>query len=231
MLAQDIKPNRLELAKDKIRSVIQALSTDRIGLILFSGSSFIQCPLTHDKNAFAMFLNQVDSDTISGGSTAIAKAIGQAIQAFAQSGTKKNKLLIIFTDGEDFSSDLSTLKKQAHEQGLTIFTIGIGTTQGAPIPLFDAAGKQSGHIKDKKGSVVISRLNESMLQELAHEVGGIYLHASTSNNDLQQLIDLIKQKEKEKNEEKQVAQLQEQYPFFILVSFICLALAGCYENK
>lgn len=224
MLAQDVNPNRLEAAKNKIKSLISRLDSERVGLILFAGSSFVQCPLTRDKNAFIMYLEQLDIDTISSGTTALDKAIEQAIQAFKQSGTQKNKLLIIFTDGEDFSTNLNQLKKEAYGQGLTIFTLGIGTEQGAPIPLFDHAGKQIGHLKDKKGTVVITRLNEPILQNLATQVGGIYIHAKTTHDDLAGLINLVHQKEKEKNEERKIEHLQEQYPWFLLISFILLAL-------
>ena len=150
MLAQDVTPNRLAFAKAKIRSLVNSLDSERIGLILFSGSSFVQCPLTADRSAFFMFLDQIDVDTIASGTTALDQAIAQAIQAFKQSGTQKNKLLVILSDGEDFSSNLSALKNDAQEQGLTIFTIGIGTAQGAPIPTFDHFGKQSGHLRDNQ---------------------------------------------------------------------------------
>lgn len=214
MLAQDILPNRLSFAKTKIRSFVNALESERIGLILFSGSSFVQCPLTRDNSAFFMYLDQIDVDTIASGTTALDKAIAQALQAFKESGTQKNKLLVIFTDGEDFSSNLAQLKQEAQTQGLTIFTIGIGTSEGAPIPLYDLRGNQSGHLKDKKGSVVISALNEGILQTLAHDVGGIYIHATKDSNDLATVITLVRQKEKEKIEEKKLAYYEEQYPLF-----------------
>jgi Ca-activated chloride channel family protein len=224
MLAQDVKPNRLEFAKSKIRSLVNSLDSERIGLILFSGSSLVQCPLTTDHSAFFMYLNQIDIDTIASGTTALDKAIGQAIQAFKETGTQKNKLLVIFSDGEDFSSNLSTLKNDAHEQGLTIFTIGIGSAQGAPIPLYDHTGKQSGHLRDANGTVVISQLNDGILQNLAQDVGGIYIHATHDHNDLNTLITLVQKHEKEKNDERKFARLEEQYPVFLLITFICLAI-------
>lgn len=222
MLAQDVAPNRLLFAKEKIRALVNALASERIGLILFSGSSLIQCPLTRDHDAFFMYLDQIDVDTISSGTTALDGALCQALTAFEHRGTQKNKLLVIFTDGEDFSSNLAASKKSAQEQGVTIFTIGVGTSQGAPIPLFDARGKSLGHIKDKKGTVVISRLNEGILHTLAGDVGGIYIHASPNSGDLDTLISLVQKKEKEKIEERKLEHHQEQYPWFLLVSFILL---------
>jgi Ca-activated chloride channel homolog len=224
MLAQDVPPNRLTAAKNKIKALVSRLKSERVGLILFAGSSFMQCPLTRDKNAFIMYLDQVDADTISSGTTALEKPIQEAIQAFKESGTQKNKLLVIFTDGEDFSTNLTALKQEAQQEGLTIFTIGIGTEQGAPIPLFDPTGKLIGHLKDKKDTVVITRLNQALLQHVAQSVGGMYIHAQTTDNDLTALIKLIEQKEKEKNEDKKFDNIPEQYPWFLLVSFMLLAV-------
>lgn len=224
MLAQDVQPHRLECAKSKIKALVNALDSERIGLILFSGSSFVQCPLTRDKSAFFMFLNQVDVDTIASGSTALDKAIEQALAAFKNAPAQKNKLLVIFTDGEDFSSNLTTLKQQAQSQGLTIFTIGVGTAQGAPIPTFDQHGKQTGHLKDKKGNVVISQLNQGILETLASDLGGIYISCADSkaNHDINQVVRLVQQREKEAIEERTLVQPEEQYPWFLLVSFMLL---------
>ena len=224
MLAQDVLPNRLAHAKKMIHSLVDALPSDRVGLILFSGSSFVQCPLTRDRNAFYMYLDQIDTDTISSGSTALDKAIEQALIAFKESGTLKNKLLLLFTDGEDFSSNLATLKQEAQSQGATIFTIGVGTAQGAPIPVYDMRGTQVGHLKDNKGTVVITALNEGILKTLAHDVGGIYVHANKGQNNIDQLIHLIETREKEKLEEKKFAQYEQQYPVFLTISFILLII-------
>jgi Ca-activated chloride channel family protein len=224
MLAQDLEPNRLTAAKNSIKELIHALDSDRIGLILFSGSSFIQCPLTRDRAAFKLFLDQVDTDTIASGTTALDKAIELALHAFKESGTQKNKLLLIYTDGEDFSHNLQNLKKEAHDQELTIFTIGLGSAQGAPIPLLDAHGAAIGHLKDRKGAIVISKLNETMLKVLADELGGVYVHATDSHAHLQNIIALIQKKEREKGEEIKHSHLQEQYPLFLLVALILLLI-------
>ena len=171
-----------------------------------------------------MFLNQIDQDTIASGTTALDQAIAQAITAFKQSASQKHKLLVIFTDGEDFSSNLAALKQEAQKDGLTIFTLGIGTAAGAPIPLYDSDGKPSGHLKDKKGTIVISRLNEGILQALAHDVGGTYIQTTKNSDDITSLVALVKNHEKEVIEEKKISQLEEQYPWFLLVSFLLLAL-------
>lgn len=224
MLAQDIKPSRLQFAQQKIKSLINKLPSERIGLILFSGSSFVQCPLTRDRAAFTMYLDQIDVDTIASGTTTLDQALAQALGAFKQTTHRKSKLLVLFTDGEDFSSNLASYKQEARDQGLTIFTVGIGTEQGAPIPLYDSNGKQSGHLKDRNGNIVISKLNEVILQTLAHEMGGIYLRPSSDERDLDRLVDLVQNKEREIFEERTMAQREEQYPWFLLLSFILLAI-------
>lgn len=225
MLAQDLQPNRLEMAKRKIRALVSRLKAERVGLILFSGNALVQCPLTTDHAAFYMFLDAVDSETISSGTTAIDKAIRKAIDAYAGFEDKKSKLLVLFTDGEDFSSNLVGLKKKAHELGIHIFTMGVATQEGAPIPEFDKNGKPAGHIVDKRGKVVISKLNEGILQSLATDSGGIYLPVSQNNSDLTHLISKIEQFEKEKFDDKKIELYEERYPFFVAVSFVCFALA------
>jgi len=224
MLAEDSKPNRLAFAKKKIKELVNKLKSERVGLIIFSGSTFVQCPLTSDYSAFFMFLDQLDVETISSGTTAIDQAIRKALEVFASMPSKKNKLLVVCTDGEDFSSNLASIRKEAANQGMTIFTVGVGTPEGSPIPLLNAEGIKVGHIKDTKGNVVISRLNEGILHSLAQETGGIYIKLKEDATDIDQLISTVKKFEKEKFEDRKFSSLQEQYPYFLLVSFICFAI-------
>lgn len=222
MLAQDLKPNRLECAKDKIRLLLKQLSTDRVGLILFSGSTFVQCPLTSDIHAFLMFLDGIDVETISSGTTAIEGAINQAIAIFEHTPQRKSKLLVIFTDGEDFSSNLAATKKKAATIGLHIVTVGVGTMQGAPIPLYDRAGKQVGHQTDAKGTVVISRMNEGILTRIAEDTGGIFVPISIGQDDVYAIQKYITSYEKELLADREIEQFQEQYQWLLLASFCML---------
>lgn len=224
MLATDYAPSRLSGAKEKIKQLLAQLACERVGLILFAGSAFVQCPLTTDYSSFYMFLDQVDAQTIASGTTALDQAIKQTLQSFATMPERKNKLLVIVTDGEDFSSDLRGYKEQAQQVGLHIFTLGIGTAHGAPIPLYDEDGKGAGHQKDAKGNVVISRLNEGILKTLAADVGGSYVHVSPGDADVHAINQQIARFEKEKFDDKKVAYKEEQYPYFLLVSFMCLVL-------
>ncbi len=224
MLATDCKPNRLECAKTKIKRLLNLLDCERVGLILFSGSAFMQCPLTTDYSAFLMYLDHVDAETISSGTTALDAALKLALETYEELPSKKSKSLMIFTDGEDFSHNLKQYKMKAKEQGLYLFTIGVGTSEGAPIPLYDEQGAQVGHQKDSKGNVVITRLDESVIGALAQESGGLYVPITKNNSDLKKLVTQIQRFEKEKFEDKKVSQLEEKYHYFLIVSFVCFVL-------
>lgn len=224
MLATDCSPHRLHFAKEKIKKLVKKLSCERVGLILFSGSAFVQCPLTSDYGAFYLYLDAVDAELISSGTTALDQAVMQALASFAATPDRKSKLLALFTDGEDFSHNLSTIKQEAAESGLSIFTIGVGTPEGAPVPLFDAHGKLIGHQKDAQGGVVISRLNEGILCSLSQDAGGRYIRAGESDDDITTFIKAVHAFEKEQLAERKHSRYEDQYHYFLLVSFICFAL-------
>lgn len=224
MLATDCSPNRLHFAKEKIKSLVKKLSCERVGLILFSGSAFVQCPLTSDYGAFYLYLDAVDAELISSGTTALDQAIRQALNSFASTPDRKSKLLVLFTDGEDFSQNLNSIKQEAAESGLSIFTLGIGTPEGAPVPLFDAHGKLLGHQKDAHGGIVISRLNEVVLHSLSQDAGGKYIRAVDNDDDIATFIRSVRVFEKEQLAERKHSRYEDQYHYFVLVSFICFAL-------
>lgn len=224
MLAQDIKPDRLSCAKKAIKDLIADLETDRIALMLFSEKARIYCPLTKDRALVNLFIDQIDQSTIGAGTTLLDQPIKSVLEQCERVPHRKNRLLVLVTDGEDFSSSLSSLKAQAHDQGLTIFVLGIGTSQGAPIPIFNEKGRQNTYLKDKKGQVVISQLNEGALCSLSHETGGIVAFAQEDKVNVKDIIRKIENFEKEQQGEQKVAALQEQYPWFLLVSFIALLL-------
>lgn len=224
MLAQDKKPDRLTFAKQKIKQLVGTLKSERVGLVIFSGSALVQCPLTVDYGAFYLFLNQIDAETISSGTTALDQVIKKIIDIFARAPARKNKLLVILTDGEDFSSNLTKVREQAREVGVHIFTMGIGTPEGAPVPVVDDEGRQHGHQKNEQGEIVISRLNEGILRSLSAESGGTYVRASEGDADINELVRMVQQFEKEKFEDKTVPTLQERYPIFAVIAFICFLL-------
>lgn len=225
MLGTDVKPCRLEFAKKKIKKLLANLSCERVGLLLFSGETVLQCPLTKDYSTFFMFLDQLDVETISSGTTTLDGAISQALAIFENMPTKRTKLLCLFTDGEDFSTNLACVKDKAAQAGLSIFTFGIGTKHGAPVPIFDYQAKQIGFEKDSSGKIIMSKLNEGILKNLAEQTGGKYIHAlPESERDIQEFITLVHKFEKDALEDAHVQRFQEQYPYAIVVSLICFVV-------
>ena len=187
MLAEDVLPNRLARSKLAVKDLIKKLKGDRIGLIAFSGTAFLQCPLTADYSGFALSLADLTTDIIPKGGTSISSAIKVALEGYdGQEGG--NKALIIITDGEDHEGDPVKLAKELKAKGIKIFCIGIGTNQGELIQLTVSQGNKS-FLKDKSGNVVKSRLNESILQTIALTTGGIYVRSSGAKFGLDLIYD------------------------------------------
>ena len=226
MLAQDIEPSRLECAKIIIKDLLSQLACERVGLVLFAGSAFVQCPLTEDYGAFNAFLEHVDTETISSGSTSVESALQQVLDVYERMPAKKHKIVVLLTDGEDFSYNLTALQERARSMGLTIFAIGIGTVVGAPIPLYDNQGLKIGHQKDAQGNVVISRYNETLLRDMVTHGGGHYAGVSADGSvDVRGIVDRIIKVEKEKLDcNKTWTELKVQYPYFAAISLLCFAL-------
>lgn len=224
MLATDCAPDRLTIAKQKIKQLVPMLGCERVGLILFSGSAFVQCPLTIDYQAFNMFLDTVDAETISSGSTDLAQPIYKALDVYAAMPNKASKLLVIFTDGEDFSPDLSACTSRIKNENLKVFTIGVGTAEGAPIPVYDLQGKQIGHQKDQYDKIVISRLNQEILHEVSHAAGGTYIGLTSDTSDIKELVARVQKFDKEQFEDKNFDVLEDKYHYFLMISFLCFAL-------
>lgn len=224
MLAEDSLPSRLSVAKQKIEQLVCSLSCERVGLILFSGSALVQCPLTADHDAFFMFLHDVTVESIASGTTAMDQAIARALEVYEQSLDRKHKMVVLFTDGEDFSSSLTRIRDRAKKAGLTIFTVGVGTSEGSPVPLFNDHGKRDGFIKDARGSIVVSRRNDGILYALAHEAGGVYIPMTSDDSDIEALVAQVTSREKELFGEKTVTHAEELYPYGCVISFVLLLL-------
>ena len=190
MKAQDIKPNRLKRARREIIDLIRMLKGDRIGLIAFAGVSYVQCPLTTDYKAVQMFLSHLDDSLIPVAGTSIGEAIGLGVKSLTEGsdvGTQ-GKAIILITDGEDQDSRPLAAAREAKEKGVQVFTIGMGQVGGAPIPLAEGGFK-----KDKKGHVVVTKLDESTLREIGQITGGGYVRSTSGDLDLKRIyLDGIK---------------------------------------
>ena len=229
MLAEDIKPNRLERAKRKISDLLDMLEGDRIGLVAFAGTAFVQCPLTLDYAAARIFLSAIDTQLIPVQGTAIGNAIKTSVKAF-RTQDKKSKALILITDGEDQTGKALSAAKSAQEQGVKIYTIGIGGEIGAPLP--NPADK-GGFRKNQQGEVILSKLDEITLQKIALETGGSYVRTETGDIDLKTIYkDQIKkyiQRKELKSERRKI--WQERFQWFIFAGLIFLILDTCITER
>jgi Ca-activated chloride channel homolog len=187
MLAQDVNPDRLGRAKMAVLDLVAKLPGDRIGLIAFAGSSFLQSPLTLDYDAFRQSLDALDTTIIPKGGTNLASAIQEAEKAFSV-GAQTHKILILITDGEDLEANGIEAAKRAAKEGMKIFTVGVGSSSGEIIPITNEAGGTD-FLKDEKGNVVKSRLDEASLQEIAQVTGGIYEPLGQQNQGLETIYD------------------------------------------
>ena len=185
MLSNDVQPDRLERVKLATRDLINELQGDRVGLIAFAGRAFLQAPLTIDYEAVMESINDLDTKTIPEGGTNISSAIDLATQSFGKSAVG-NRALIIFTDGEELSGDAVKTAKAAANEGVRIFTVGVGTPQGSLIPITAENGETS-FVKDSAGQVVKSKLDEKPLREIAQATGGFYVHLENGPRTMQQI--------------------------------------------
>jgi len=193
MLATDVKPNRLGRAKLAVEDLLAQLQGDRAGLVAFAGSAFVQCPLTLDQGAFRESLDAIDVGVIPRGGTNLGAAIDAGLEAF-EGRQGNHQALVLITDGESHEGDVKEATKRAQERGVKVYTVGIGTTEGELVP-----AETGGYVKDRKGQVVKSRLDEETLKQIAVDTGGVYLHAAGPSLGLGELyrdyIDTMEKRE------------------------------------
>lgn len=225
MLAQDIVPNRLCCAQEKIRSLVNRLQADRVALVIFSRDAVVQCPLTRDHGAFFLFLNEIDATTISTASTDLGSALAKSVSVLSKNGSSRNKIVLMVTDGEDFSEDLAQQAERARADGIALCVLGVGTKDGAPIPVFDAEGNQNGYQRDESGTIVITSYDETTIQRLLQTCGGQHVQCVPgSNTDINDVYQWIARFEKEQRGMQQMKQLREQYQWFIGGALVALLL-------
>jgi len=221
MLANDVKPNRLERAKRELIDFLKIVQGDRVGLIAFAGVSFIQCPLTLDYNSLRMFIDMLSTNLIPVQGTDLSKVISLTIQNTKNHQNEHIPALILITDGEDQNTYLEASLLKAKKHGLRIYTIGIGNPQGAPIPMEDGTLK-----KDNQGNVVMSKLGEKKLMKIAIETGGRYVRSVTGDLDLEKIYleGIKKTYEKQDFDEIRQKIWHERYYWFTLVAFCLLCV-------
>ena len=222
MLAEDLKPNRLIRAKQEISDLMTRLKGDELGLVLFSGASFIQFPLTSDYDTARAFLDNAEPRVISRPGTVIGEAIRTAMSGFDPQRTSQ-KVIVIMTDGEDHETNPLAVAQEAAEEGAIIYTIGFGSAEGAPIPESrDAEGQLTGYKKDLQGNVVLSKLDDATLRQIAQATDGRYFNAKADGSELDELVSHLSVLQTERLERRVKTQKVERYQLFLLAAILAL---------
>lgn len=220
MLSQDLKPDRMSRAKRILGGLIDNLQEDKVALMVFAGDAYVQMPLTTDVSSAKMFLSNINPGMVPIQGTAIGMAIKRSMSLFSNTDTNVGKTIIIITDGENHEDDAVAMAKKALESGITVNVMGVGTPEGAPIPI---AGTNSFR-KDKYGNVVVTKLNESMCQEIASAGGGAYVKADNSSAAVRALTSELEKLSKSEIESQVYSQYNEQYTVIAWIVLILLVV-------
>lgn len=221
MLAEDVRPNRLIRAKYAVRSLVRKLQNDRIGLVVFAGSAFLQCPLTSDYSIVELFLNGIDTQTVGTQGTAIAEALRIAGRSFQQN-QKGHEAVVLITDGEDHQDDPVAAASELAAQGVRVYVVGIGTPLGVPIPVKGEDGQVEGHMRDRSGEVVMSRLDESTLRHIAESTGGAFYLASPAGEEMDLVYDTLASLERAEYESREFTQYVERFQYILFFGLLLL---------
>lgn len=225
MLAEDIKPNRLTRAKHEISSLINTLQGNRIGVTVFAGQAFVQCPLTLDYAAAKILLSEVGLESVPTPGTAISVAIQKCLESFPP-GNRESRVIILITDGEDTVGDPMEAAKKAQEEGVLIYAIGIGDPfAGVPIPIRDESGNLVEYVTDKAGKTVSSQLDEETLRNICLATGGAYFPARADNFELESIMEHMEQRRQQKLlETRFMTQFEERYQYFLFPALLLLVI-------
>lgn len=229
MMAEDIQPNRLERSKRVVNNLLANLAGDRVSIVVFAGTSFIQMPLTNDYGAAKLFLDGVSCDMISAQGTAIGDAIDKAMQTFGYGDPdrewekNKGRAIVVISDGENHEDDAPEAARAAAKEGVRVCTIGMGLTDGAPIPEYDARGRKTGAYKrDGSGDIVMTHMSEQMMREIASAGDGVYVHASNAGSGLGDIVKLLDGLDKEEYGEAVFSAYESRFQYPLLAGLICL---------
>jgi Ca-activated chloride channel family protein len=222
MNAEDIKPSRLEKAKYQISNLINKLRGDRIGLIIFAGQAYVQIPLTTDYSAANLFLSAVDVNSVPSQGTAIASAINLAVNSFDSLAT--DKVIIAITDGEDHEGDVMEAVENAVSQKIKIYAIGLGSSGGVPIPVYNKYGQSVGFKKDRQGNTVLTKLDEETLKRIAVEGNGKYFRGTNYEDYLDQIYTELGELEQAEFGVKKVTDYEDRFYYFLVPAILLLVI-------
>lgn len=225
MMAEDIKPNRLLKSKLDIKNLAHQLKGDRVGMIVFAGSSFLQSPLTLDYGAFMLFLDAVRVGHVPDPGTSLSEALRLVIKAFPDEGSK-HKAILLFTDGEDHEGGIDEVLKEVQKTGIRVYAVGMGTEKGDPIPLKDENRRNTGFKKDRKGQIVLTKLNAPLLERIAGETGGLYLQATPGEQEIRVILKHMESLDKRQFKEQLITEKEDHYQLFLFLAlfFLCLEM-------
>jgi Ca-activated chloride channel family protein len=237
MKAEDLRPNRLEKAKMEIRNLIRRLGGDRVGLIVFAGEAYTQFPLTTDYSAANLFLDIVNTDAVPRPGTSISSAIQRAIESFdftdgdTPGREQTTKVLVIITDGEETEGDAFGAAEEAARKGVLIYTIGLGSPAGAPIPVYSASGQQVDFKRDREGKVVLTKLDEVSLEKLAAIGKGRYVRGSNTQGELEEVYSSINELQKREFGVKQFTDYESRFQYFLGFAILLLIVEVLISEK
>lgn len=218
MLAEDFEPNRLERTKYAVGKLFEGLQQDRVGLIVFAGEPKVQLPITSDYRMAKAFARRIDPSLVPVQGTAIGKALSQALLSFSSESENRSRVVILITDGENHDDDALAEARRAADMGIRIYTIGIGTPEGAPIQI---GGE---FVKDEKGEIVVSKLNEEMLSQIAELTGGAYVRSSKQSIGLDEIVKSINDMEQTELSTVRFEEFNEQYQYLLAIALVILLL-------
>ncbi len=229
MLAEDIKPNRLERSKQAISKLIDRLDGDRIGIVVFAGKAYLQLPITSDYAAAKLFLSTINTKIIPTQGTAIGEAISKAVNSFDDND--HSKAIVVITDGENHEGDAMEQARLAAEQGIFVYTIGMGLPEGSPIPVYNKYGNQTGFKKDKQNNTIITKLNETMLQQIAAAGNGTYVQANNAKAGLDKIFDEINKLEETEFESKVFSDYEDRFQWLLALALVLLVFEIFINDK
>jgi len=227
--AEDILPSRLEKSKQIISKIIDKLGSDRVGIIIYAGNSYPLLPITTDHAAAKMFLQNANPDMVSSQGTAINEALKLA-KSYYDDDDQTNRYLFVISDGEDHAENVSYITEEATKENINIYTIGVGTSKGGPIPI-KREDTLLGYKKDREGEVVITKLNDNTLKEIASEGKGEYLFGNNVNKTVEYIDELLLAADKKEFETKQFSDYKDQFQWFVGLGLLFLIFDALMFNK
>jgi Ca-activated chloride channel family protein len=230
MLAEDLKPNRLRRAKLEIASLMNRLGGDEVGLVLFSGAAFLQFPLTFDYATARTFLEGANTGMISRPGTVVGEAIDVAIEGFDEQSAGQ-RIILIVTDGESHEGDPVQAAADAFKLGVVVYTLGLGEGEGEPIPNYDEFGRDAGFVRDQRGNVVLSKLDEDTLQTIAREGGGAYYRSSADGSSIDGLLNDFDSLEQDAIALEVETRRIERFQGFLLAALVALVFSELVPDR